>query len=130
MTKAGTRPPKDAMASMPAMNPSTMVDMLKGNVTSMFSMGIQYQWVLNIYIYIILKVSYFFSGFVIGKVPFPLTQKFRQMLQRGIDIQNLDVKYISSISLYFLILFGVSKLHGLLLGGHDDEEIKVVDDLQ
>ncbi len=34
-----------------------------------------------------------------------------------------------SLSLYFLILFGVSKLHGLLLSGDDDEEIIVVDDI-
>lgn len=53
---------------------------------------------------------------MLGKVPFPLTQKFRGMLQRGVEIQNLDVRYISSLSLYFLILFGVSKLNGILFG--------------
>jgi hypothetical protein len=60
-------------------------------------------------------------------VPFPLTQKFRGMLQRGVDIENLSVRYISSLSLYFLILFGVSKLHSLLFSGDDEDDIKPVD---
>jgi len=43
-------------------------------------------------------VSFFFSGFVVAKVPFALTMRFRQMLQRGVDLQGLDVTYISSLS--------------------------------
>ena len=31
-------------------------------------------------------ISYFFAGFLLAKVPFSLTQKFRGMTQSGIDI--------------------------------------------
>lgn len=46
------------------------------------------------------------------------------MLQRGVDIHNLDVKYVSSLSLYFLILFGLNGLQSLILGAESDEEMR------
>jgi hypothetical protein len=52
-------------------------------------------------------VNFFFSGFVIGKVPFPLSPRFRLMLQRGIDLATLDVRYFTSLSYYILLLFGL-----------------------
>ena len=87
------------------MNPGMMTDMLKNNLSMVVSTMGQFAW-----------ASYFFSGFVLAKVPFPLTQKFRGMLQRGVEISKLDVRYISSISLYFMILFGLSGLQNLLVG--------------
>ena len=38
-------------------------------------------------------VNFFFAGFVVGRTPFPLTQRFRGMLQRGVALQSLDVTY-------------------------------------
>ncbi|CAD8047919.1 unnamed protein product [Paramecium primaurelia] len=117
LTKASQKPAKDPMQSMSMMNPAAMADMLKQNLSGIIFMALQYQW-----------VSYFFSGFVIGKVPFPLTQKFRTMLQRGVDVQNLDVRYISSISIYFVLLFGgLQKIQQLMFGDDNDE---FVDDTQ
>ena len=50
------------------------------------------------------------------KVPFPLTQGFRSMLQRGVELSTLDVSYVSSLSWYFLVMFGIRGLMVLLLG--------------
>lgn len=91
-------------------NPLAMMDMMKGNITFMLPnfamMGF---------------VSYFFSGFVCLKVPFPLpSSRFRLMLQRGVDLSTLDVSYVSSLSWYFLVTFGLSGVYKLILGDNVD----------
>lgn len=64
-----------------------MMNMMQGNfammVPQMFMMGI---------------VNYFFSGFVLGKIPFPLTPSFKGMLQRGVNLTTLDTSYVTSMS--------------------------------
>ncbi|KAF2288852.1 hypothetical protein GH714_018154 [Hevea brasiliensis] len=70
-------------------------------------------------------VNFFFSGFVAAKIPFPLTQRFRSMLQNGIDLSTVDVSYVSSRSWYFLNLFGLRGLFSLILG-----EENAMDDTQ
>mmetsp|Transcript_1864 Transcript_1864/g.1294 ORF Transcript_1864/g.1294 Transcript_1864/m.1294 type:complete len:119 (-) Transcript_1864:34-390(-) len=52
-------------------------------------------------------VNHFLSGFISGKVPFPLSEKFRSMLQRGVELRALDVRYVSSLSWCFLMLFTI-----------------------
>jgi len=59
----------DQMMNNPAMNPSMMGGMLKNNLLMTATQIGQYG-----------LISHFFSGFIIGKVPFPLTQQFRGML--------------------------------------------------
>jgi ER membrane protein complex subunit 3 len=51
---------------------------------------------------------YSFGGFAVCRVPFPLSQRFRGMLQVGIEHtgQNLDVSYVSALSWYIINLFG------------------------
>jgi hypothetical protein len=63
-------------------------------------------------------VSYFFSGFVIAKIPFYLPTSFRLMVQRGVNIGALDVTYVSSLSWYFLVMFGLQGVYYLLLGAN------------
>jgi len=87
-------------------NPLAMVDMMKGNVSFM---------VPNIVM--MTFCSYFFAGFVCLKVPFSLpSSRFKLMLQRGIDLSSLDVGYMSSLSWYFIVSFGLRGLYQLLLG--------------
>jgi len=87
------------------MNPNMMMGMLKQNVSSM---------VFNIVL--IMGVGYLFSGFILAKIPFPLTQKFKGMLQQGINMSDLDVSYVSSMSWCFLLMFGLQGLQGLVFG--------------
>ena len=96
----------EAVNPMQAMqDPSVMMNMMQGNmaqmVPQMAMMGI---------------VNYFFAGFVLGKIPFPLTPSFKQMLQRGVGVTTLDTSYVTSMSWYFLVMFGMRGLHTLVLG--------------
>jgi len=96
-------------------------------------------------------INYFFTGFVLSelfpalyllkkgydadtfhlsvRLPFPLTLRFKLMLQRGIDTPDMDVTWVSSISWYFLCLFGLNAIFRLILGD-DNGELKTRDDLQ
>ena len=79
--------------------------MMKGNMTMMVPNIVMMGW-----------ISYFFSGFVLVKVPFMLTDGFKEMLQRGVMLSTLEVSYVSSLSWYFLVMFGMRGLFTLLLG--------------
>jgi len=102
------------MMSNPMMDPNNMVEMMKGNTMMIVPQ-----------LFIMAGVNYFFSGFVLVKLPFPLTLAFKGMLQRGIELSALDVTYVSSLSWYFLILFGIRGLTSIFLG-----EANLSDDTQ
>ena len=61
-------------------------------------------------------INYFFDGFLIVKVPFPLTPRFKMMLQQGIDLKSLSASYVSSLSWYFIVMFGINGFYSLILG--------------
>ena len=63
-------------------DPSMMTDMLKKNLNMIVPQMLTAAW-----------VNFFFTGFVVGKVPFPLTQRFRGMLQRGYAHANNRPRY-------------------------------------
>lgn len=102
--------PMEKMMSNPMMNPSMMGGMLKNNLTSTVTQMLQYG-----------LINHFFSGFVVGKVPFPLTQSFRGMLQSGVSVLGLDVKYVSSLSLYFLSIFSFGSIYAMIFTEDDDD---------
>jgi ER membrane protein complex subunit 3 len=96
----------EKMMSNPMMNPNMMGGMLKNNLFMTIMTPLQYG-----------LINHFFSGFIIGKVPFPLTQTFRSMLQSGVSVLGLDVKYVSSLSLYFLSFSGFNSIYQLIFQG-------------
>ena len=96
----------EKMMSNPMMNPDMMGGMLKKNLFQTIMTPLQYG-----------MINYFFSGFIVGKVPFPLTQTFRTMLQSGVKVIGLDVKFVSSLSLYFLSFMGFNSIQQLMFAG-------------
>jgi len=97
------QPPPNPMTD-PAMMEG-MMGMMKGNVAMMVSQTLIMGW-----------INAFFSGFVIMKLPFPLTPQFKAMLQSGVGTRDLDVRWVSSISWYFLTLFGLQPVYNFILG--------------
>lgn len=62
-------------------------------------------------------IQHFFSGFILLKVPFHLTMGFKQMFQRGLEgLATLDTSYVSSVSWYFLVMFGLRGFFRLVIG--------------
>lgn len=97
-------------------NQNAMFSSMKNSIAMGVTMMLQMAW-----------VNYFFSGFILAKVPFPLTQKFRGMTQSGVDMENLDVRYVSGLSFYFLVMFGTSQLQSLLV---DQKQLMTEDSMQ
>ncbi len=60
-------------------------------------------------------INYAFGGILLAKVPFNLSQQFKSITQSGIEMENLNVQYISGISFYFFIMFGLGQLYSLFL---------------
>ncbi|MCJ1449808.1 ER membrane complex subunit 3 [Mycoblastus sanguinarius] len=96
----------------PAGNPMTdpaamegMMGMMKGNMAMMIPQTLIMGW-----------INAFFAGFVIMKLPFPLTIRFKSMLQSGVATRDLDVRWVSSLSWYFLNLFGLQSVFIFILG--------------
>ena len=44
------------------------------------------------------------------------------MLQRGVETNGLDVAYVSSLSLYFMMFFGLRGVFSLILGENPDTD--------
>lgn len=101
----------------PMSNPLAMVDMMKGNITFMVPNFVMMTF-----------VSYFFTGFVCLKVPFAMpSSHFKLMMQRGVDMSTLDVSYVSSLSWYFMVTFGLNGIFKLILGdGADFDDMQMM----
>ena len=116
-TASSDAAPSDANAPpTPPQDPLAMVGMMKQNLVMIVPNMLLMGW-----------ITYFFSGFILVKLPFPLTDRFKQMLQRGVALGGLDVSYVSSLSWYFVNLFGLRGLFACVLGsdsaGLDNAEV-------
>ena len=97
--------PEGEAPAAPPQDPLAMVGMMKQNMAMIVPNMLMMGW-----------VSYFFSGFILVKLPFTLTDRFKSMLQRGVGLSSLDVSYVSSLSWYFINVFGLRGLFTLVLG--------------
>jgi ER membrane protein complex subunit 3 len=87
-----------------------MMGMMKGNMAMMIPQTLIMGW-----------INAFFAGYVILKLPFPLTIRFKSMLQSGVMTRDLDVRWVSSLSWYFLCLFGLQPVFVFILGNDNGE---------
>ncbi|OVF09483.1 putative ER membrane protein complex subunit [Clavispora lusitaniae] len=81
-----------------------LMNMAKGNLMSYVPQTLIMGW-----------VNFFFAGSIVMKLPFPLTEGFKSMLQTGVNTPNLDAQYVSAISWYFVNLFGLRGVYSLLM---------------
>ncbi|ODQ81840.1 hypothetical protein BABINDRAFT_160071 [Babjeviella inositovora NRRL Y-12698] len=99
---------EDASPANPLADPNmsdAMYGMIKNNMANYVPQTLIMWW-----------VNFFFAGFVIMKLPFPLTLRFKSMLQNGVMTPDLDVRWVSSISWYFVNLLGLRPIYNLILG--------------
>lgn len=96
-------PPVDPMMDMMMKNPMSLMG---NNMIFMVQNMVMMQ-----------GIQHFFSGFILLQVPFSLTIGFKSMFQKGVaDLPNLSSSYVSSVSWYFLVLYGLRSFLSLLIG--------------
>lgn len=97
---------KEGGDSDDSMNPFGAMEGMQGNMAFMVQNMVMMQ-----------AIQHFFSGFILLKVPFSLTMGFKQMFQRGLEgLATLDTSYVSSVSWYFLVMFGLRGFFRLVIG--------------
>lgn len=121
--KAGGATGSDGKADEPEMPPNPlgdkgamdgMMDQMKKSMIMMIPQQLIMGW-----------IAFFFSGFVVAKVPLPLPfplDYFQGYMQRGLLSQGIQIGWVSSISWYFLVaFFGLNAVYRILLGDDNGE---------
>jgi hypothetical protein len=113
----GSKADDDPMSAL--MGPNGPMGMMKGNMAFMVQNMVMMQ-----------GIQHFFSGFILLKVPFPLSVGFKNMFQNGMErLPDLESSYVSSISWYFLVMYGLRSFFRLAIGD-PPLEVKEQDMLQ
>lgn len=95
-------------------SPFAMMEGMQGNMVFMVQNMVMMQ-----------AIQHFFSGFILLKVPFSLTMGFKQMFQKGLEgLATLDTSYVSSVSWYFLVMFGLRGFFRLVIGSPKMETVQ------
>ncbi|KAM7193710.1 Integral membrane protein DUF106 domain containing protein [Rhypophila sp. PSN 637] len=100
------QPPPNPMSDPSSMD--GMMGMMKNQMAMIIPNTLIMSW-----------INAFFSGYVIMKLPFPLTIKFKSMLQAGVATRDMDPRWMSSISWYFLCIFGLQSVFNFILGDNN-----------
>merc|ERR1712167_233916 len=96
---------------MQAQDPSQQMGMMKTQMIFLVSQGILGYWVNHLY-----------TGFLVAKTPFPLTFRFKQQLQRGVDVDNLEGGYISGLCWYFINMMTIGGIQMFVTSLFQGEE--------
>ncbi|XP_037952516.1 ER membrane protein complex subunit 3-like [Teleopsis dalmanni] len=67
------------------------------------------------------------SGFVVAKIPFPVTLNFKKLLQPEIHVKAIDTCWISSLAWYVLNLVGLNSMCKLVCGENMDTDANELD---
>lgn len=102
--------------ALPLTDPRYLIEMMKGNFLNVVSMLLVGGWITLV-----------FSGFLTTKVPFGLTLTFQSMLQRGVELSDLEASWVSSASWYFLNVFCMRSFHNLFFADNGIREVKFED---
>ena len=90
------------------MNPNMMTDMLTRNISNAIY-----------YISLFVVGGFFFSGYILLKLPFGLTRTFKSMMQQGLSLPDFDPSYVSAISWCLILVFGINPILQFFDGGED-----------
>lgn len=109
----------EAAGKAPSLTDSSMMDgmfnMVKGQAMNFVPQTLMMSW-----------ISTLFSGFVLMRLPFPLTVRFKSMLQSGVATNDLDVRWVSAVSWYVLNLIGLQSVFSLILGRENSKLILII----
>ncbi|KAJ7904404.1 integral membrane protein DUF106-domain-containing protein [Mycena olivaceomarginata] len=112
-------PPKEGEAPKPPPNPisdpAAMDGMMAGMKTQMVMMVPQ--------MVIMGWINFFFQGFVLStKITVPTHFGLQVDAAARIETPDMDVRWVSSLSWYFLNFFGLNGLYRLILGGDNSAD--------
>jgi hypothetical protein len=82
-----------------AMNPMSQFDTMKMQMVQQV-----------VYFGLFYAIQTVLAGFLIVKIPFGLTERFKQLTQQGIGVPALDTSFVSSGSWYMIAQYGIQRL--------------------